>query len=111
MESFTKKTHENKDHSTKVILNSLGNLTILGPKNQPMGNKSWEFKKKWFTTGSYNEIEVSKFDKWDYKSIQQRGEKMLKFLCEKVQENFTFSNDTIRQILFDTDDIIKVIYE
>jgi hypothetical protein len=112
MEGFTQKMNEDKkEHSMKVLLNTLGNLTILGPKNQPMGNKSWEFKKEWFTTGSYNEIEVSKFDKWDYKSIRQRGEKMLNFLCEKAQENFVFDNDAIRQILFDSDDIIKEIYK
>jgi hypothetical protein len=86
-------------------------LTILESKNQSIKNKSWKFKKERFTTGSYNEIEVSKFDKWDYKSIQDRGEKMLKFLGEKAQENFVFDDDAIRQILFDTDYIIKAIYE
>jgi hypothetical protein len=111
MEDFTLGMTEDKGYAEKVLLNTLGNLTILGPKNQPMQNKSWDFKKKWFSTGSYNEIEVSKYDKWNYRSIQQRGEKMLEFLCEKVQDNFVFEKETIRQILFDTDYIIRKIYE
>jgi hypothetical protein len=113
MESFTQKMNEDKkEHSMKVLLNTLGNLTILGSEKNPhMGNNSWEIKKEGFTTGSYNEIEVSKYDKWDYKSIRDRGEKMLKFLGEKVQKNFVFDNDTIRQILFDEDYIIKAVYE
>jgi hypothetical protein len=112
METFTNKINEDKKyHARKVLLNSLGNLTILGPKNQPLGNKSWDSKKEWFSTGSYNEIEISKFEKWNYKSIQQRGEKMLFFLCKKVQDNFFFSNKIIRRILFDADYIINIIYE
>jgi hypothetical protein len=112
MEDFTKTINEDKkEQARKVLLNTLGNLTILGAKNQPLKNKSWNCKKDWFSTGSYNEIEVSKFDKWNYKSIQQRGRKMLKFLCEKVQDNFTLDDNTISQILFDADYIIKRIYE
>jgi hypothetical protein len=112
MEDFTKTINEDKkEQARKVLLNTLGNLTILGAKNQPLKNKSWNCKKDWFSTGSYNEIEVSKFNKWNYKSIQQRGRKMLKFLCEKVQDNFTLDDNTISQILFDADYIIKRIYE
>jgi uncharacterized protein with ParB-like and HNH nuclease domain len=112
MEDFTKTINEEKkEYARKVLLNTLGNLTILGPKNQYLKHNSWNYKKPCFSTGSYNEIEVSKFDKWNYKSIQQRGEKMLKFLCEKAQDDFTLDDDTIRQILFDADYIIKRIYE
>jgi hypothetical protein len=112
MEGFTKKINEDeKEYSMKVLLNTLGNLTILGPKNQEIKNDPWVSKKDRFSTGSYNEIEASKYNEWTYKSIQQRGEKMLKFLCEKVQDDFVFDELTIRQILFDTDYIIKAICE
>jgi hypothetical protein len=41
-----KKINEDKrEHSMKVLLNTLGNLAILGPKNQPLKNKSWNSKK------------------------------------------------------------------
>lgn len=112
-EDFIKMISEDEDkrnYAIKVLLNTLGNLTILKDKNQPLQNKSWDFKKERFSTGSYNEIEISKFEKWNYTNIQQRGEKMLNFLCKKVQDNFTFDNETRRQILFDADYIIKRIY-
>ena len=111
IEEFTETINEDKkDYVIKVLLNTLGNLTILKEKNQELQDKSWDVKKKRFSTGSYNEIEISKYDKWNYTSIQKRGEKMLKFLCEKVQDNFTFDDETTRQILFDADYIIKRIY-
>ena len=83
----------------------------MGPKNQSIKNESWDYKKERFSTGSFNEIEISKSDKWNYRSIQQRGEKLLKFLCLKVQDGFTFDNEAIRQILFDADYIIKRVYD
>jgi uncharacterized protein with ParB-like and HNH nuclease domain len=112
MEKFTKNINEDKrEHSMKVLLNTLGNLTILGPKNQPLKNKSWEAKRTWFSTGSYNEIEISKIDKWEYNAIKNRGIKMLKYLCEKIQNGFLFDENTMQQILFDTDYIIKEVYK
>jgi hypothetical protein len=112
MKEFINMVDEDKEpHSTKVLLNTLGNLTILGAKNQPLQNKPWNSKKEWFSTGSYNEIEISKFDKWGYNSIRDRGMKMLKYLCDKVQNGFTFDENTMQQILFDADYIIKEVYK
>jgi uncharacterized protein with ParB-like and HNH nuclease domain len=102
---------EKKNYAIKVLINSLGNLTILDEKNQYLKNHSWSCKKDSFSTGSYNEIEISKYDQWNYISIRQRGEKMMEYLCNKIQDNFSFDKNVVRDILFDAEYIIKRIYE
>lgn len=90
----------------KVLINTLGNLTILkNGKNSSLGNKSWELKKERFRTGSYNEIAVSKYDKWNKYTIKERGEEMLKFLQTKV-DGLIFSDQDIEKVLFYDDYII-----
>lgn len=72
---------EKKAQAQKILLNTIGNLTILkNGKNASLGNRSWSDKKERFSTGSYNEIEVAKRDVWDQKAIWERGAKLLKFL-------------------------------
>ena len=110
-EYLSKFSDERKDHALKVLLNSLGNLTILLHKNQPLGNKSWEYKREWFNTGSYNEYEISKNDYWDFSAIRKRGENMLEFLCNKINKDFKLEEELVKQILFNTDYIIKRVYE
>lgn len=95
----------------KVLINTLGNLTILmNGKNSSLGNKGWEEKKERFRTGSYNEIEISKHDTWNKENIEKRGNQMLKFLESKIK-GLTFSEGDIEKILFYDDYIIDVIYE
>jgi len=95
----------------KVLINSLGNLTILkNGKNSSLGNKGWEKKKERFTTGSYNEIAISKYDTWTKDNIAKRGKEMLKFLESKIM-GLTFSDKDIENILFYDDYIIEIIYE
>jgi len=111
LEGFGAIDDDNKNHAEKVLINSLGNLTILGPKNQGVQDHSWSEKKHCFSAGSYNEMEISHYyDQWTYKSIQKRGEDMLKFLCDKVMDNFSFDEQTTREILFNRDYIIKRVY-
>lgn len=90
----------------KVLINSLGNLTILkGGKNSELGNKPWnttngvEGKKTRYSTGSYNEIEISKNNEWNEYKIWERGCKIMSFIVHKlgIQE---FSNDLLKKILF-----------
>jgi hypothetical protein len=111
MNEFLKTFDEdNKEYAIKVLLNSLGNLTILDVKNQRLKDDPWSKKKECFRTGSYNEIEISDYEQWNFKSIQKRGEKMLRFLCEKIREGFSLDIDISREILFDSYYIIKRIY-
>ncbi|WP_160143778.1 DUF262 domain-containing protein [Chryseolinea soli] len=75
----------NHEMSIKILLNTLGNLTILRDgKNSSVGNKSWQDKRARFRTGSYNEIDIAEKDIWDHAEIVDRGIKMLEFMETKV---------------------------
>jgi hypothetical protein len=61
--------------------NSLGNLLLLSSKKNSMAsNKPFKDKKELYSVGSFNEIEVSKYDKWTTKEIDERSEKILRFM-------------------------------
>lgn len=99
------------EQGRKVLINSLGNLTILkNGKNSSLGNKSWTDKKERFRTGSYNEIDISKHDTWTKDKIAERGSKMLKFLETKVG-GLTFTADDIEKVLFYDENIIDKVYD
>lgn len=99
------------EQARKVLINSLGNLTILkNGKNSSLGNKSWLDKKERFRTGSYNEIDISQHNSWTKDKIAQRGKEMLKFLEYKIN-GLTFSDTDIEKILFYDDFIINKIYD
>jgi hypothetical protein len=99
------------EQARKVIINTLGNLTLLkNGKNPELGNKSWELKKERFSTGSYNEIAISKYNAWTKESIAARGKEMLQFLETKIS-GLKFSDQDIEKVLFYDDYIIGVIYE
>lgn len=102
---------EYKEQARKVLINSLGNLTILkNGKNSSLGNKSWLDKKERFKTGSYNEIDISQQDSWSKDKIAKRGKEMLKFLESKIT-GLTFSENEIEKVLFYDEFIINKIYD
>jgi uncharacterized protein with ParB-like and HNH nuclease domain len=93
----------------KVLLNTLGNLTILkNGKNSSLGNKGWAEKKDRFRTGSYNEIAISNNDNWTKQKISERGSEMLHFLQTKVT-GLTFTDEDIKGILYFDDYIAERI--
>ena len=103
------------EQARKVLINSLGNLTILkGGKNSELGNKPWlplggvEGKKSRYSTGSYNEIEISKNDKWNEEKIWKRGCKIMSFLCQKLGIP-VFSDSLLKKTLFYTEDFYDKI--
>ncbi|CAM1346981.1 DUF262 domain-containing protein [Tenacibaculum insulae] len=94
-------TSEFKKYSKKEkikLLNSLGNLVLLGQsKNSEFQNKCFDFKKKHinkegdevgFFNGAYSEIQVSSYDKWTSAEIKDRGIKMFLFLEERWNIDF-----------------------
>jgi len=92
----------------KVLLNTLGNLTILkNGKNSSLGNRGWEQKKERFRTGSYNEIAISANNKWTRSNISIRGFDMMKFLQTKVT-GLNLNDEDIKSALFYDDPIIKM---
>lgn len=88
--------HSKKER--KILLNTLGNLVLLGQsKNSEFQNKCFDFKKKHtnkdgdevgFFNGAYSEIEVSSYDNWTPVEIESRGKKMLSFLEERWNIDF-----------------------
>jgi uncharacterized protein with ParB-like and HNH nuclease domain len=112
VQSVTALVEPEKQYQTeKVLINTLGNLTILSNgKNPSLGNKRWIDKKERFSTGSYNEIAISKKERWTKDEIAERGKEILKFLEKKIG-GFTFSDQDIEKTLFCEDYIIDIIYD
>lgn len=82
----------NKNFSTEdeikaknILLNSLGNLTIIQDiKNSGIGNNPWETKRLSYSRGCFSEIEISSninWDPWSHNSILNRGIKLLDSLA------------------------------
>lgn len=96
-----------RNQAIKVLINTLGNLTILkNGKNAALGNRSWIEKKERYRTGSYNEIEISKFTDWNKNNIYDRGFDMLKFMESKVT-GLKFTEEDKKKALFYDDYIIQ----
>ncbi|MDD4404102.1 MAG: DUF262 domain-containing HNH endonuclease family protein [Parabacteroides sp.] len=108
VDEFTNPIEEElKNQARKVLINTLGNLTILkNGKNSALGNKSWIEKKERYRTGSYNEIEISNYLDWTLKSISERGFDMLKFMESKIS-GLTFTKEDMKKALFYDDYIIQ----
>lgn len=125
VESFLESASDNEEGrrlACRVLINTLGNLTILRHgKNSSLGNKPWIEKKARFRTGSYNEIEVSDYHRWqeekvlgiqatsldsewDKNTIKERGEKMIRLLFKKLG-CANPSESIIHQMLFSSEDL------
>lgn len=95
----------------KVLINTLGNLTILkGEKNSSLSNQGWVDKKNRFSTGSYNEIDISKNADWTKKEILKRGIEMLLFLENKI-DGLKFTDQEKYKMLFYEDYVIEIFSE
>ncbi len=95
----------------RVLINTLGNLTILkGGKNSSLGNLGWDYKKKRFETGSYNEIDISRNSEWSSREIYLRGIKMVVFLESKIS-GLKFSEEEKFKLLFYDSSIIQKFTE
>ena len=56
---------------------------LSSKKNSKASNKAFKDKKEIYSSGSFSEIEVSKYDKWTTKEIDERSEKILDFVNER----------------------------
>ncbi len=81
----------------KTIVNSLGNLTIIGARtNSALQNDAYSTvqngawgaesgKRKFYATqGTYSETVIANAERWDYHSILKRGSELLDFLAERL---------------------------
>lgn len=84
----------------KILINTLGNLTILkDKKNSSLQDDSWELKRQRYESGSFNELEISQNEKWNQFSILERGRNMVHFL-ETMVSGLKFSDEEIMALLF-----------
>ena len=84
-------TKEEIEKAKNVLINTLGNLTVIQDiKNAGIGNNPWFTKKESYLNGSYSEIQIAtekEWNPWSYASIKARGETMLKFMCDYLRHN------------------------
>lgn len=77
------------ERAKKILINSLGNLTVIqNIKNAGIGNSSWSKKQKAYSQGSYSEIEIAtnkSWNPWGHIAIRERGEQMLNFMCDYLK--------------------------
>jgi uncharacterized protein with ParB-like and HNH nuclease domain len=94
---------EDQEYGKKVLINTLGNLTLLKQaKNSSLGNEAWADKKERYSTGSYSERNIEKsFQEWNKNTIKERGFEMLTFLEDKVDcLKIKITDDMKEEILF-----------
>jgi hypothetical protein len=94
---------EDQEYGKKVLINTLGNLTLLKQaKNSSLGNEAWADKRERYSTGSYSEKNIDKsFQEWNKNTIKERGFEMLTFLEDKVDCLKTkITDDMKEEILF-----------
>jgi hypothetical protein len=96
--------------ATNILVNSLGNLTILGDsKNSSVSNSSWNEKRERYRTGSFNEIEISENETWNKQQIWERGKRIMEFLLyEKlgIPQN-SLAQDELEKSLFYSSEYYK----
>lgn len=94
---------DEKNRAQKIIINTLGNLTIIkDAKNSALQNDTWESKRLRYETGSFSEQEISKEEHWNKTTIWKRGCKMLDFMTTLV-EGLSFTEEQKKQLLFVSD--------
>ena len=102
---------DKREQAHKVLINTIGNLTILkNGKNSSLGKKGWFEKQTRYKTGSYNEIAIANYANWEKSNLAERGSEMLKFLESKIK-GLKFTDEDIQNILFYDDYIINLIYD
>lgn len=87
----------------KVLVNTLGNLTVLkDSKNSSLGNNPWEKKRTAYAQGCYSEMEIAKNHVWNYDTIMARGKGMLNFLGQMIGTSFAQNEER--------DDYVDVLF-
>ena len=95
---------DRENMAKKILINTLGNLTILkDKKNSSLQDDSWELKRIRYESGSFNELEISRKDKWNQFTIMERGRNMVHFL-ETMISGLKFSDEEIMALLFVKED-------
>lgn len=74
----------------KIVVNSLGNLTLLKfSENSSASNGSWQKKREIYNRNenkSYDLANIVSNENWNIDVIEARGKKMLQFLATRINE-------------------------
>ena len=87
----------------RLLINSLGNLTILrGGKNAHVSNDSWVDKQKAYKGASFNEMDIAEIrdeswetinrNQWTEEDILNRGKLLFEFLLTKIEYSGVYYN-------------------
>ena len=94
---------DEKHRAEKIIVNTLGNLTILrDSKNSELQNDPWTIKCARYKAGSFSELAISEKEVWDGCAIRERGIEMIDFLASMVQ-GLSFTEQQKEELLFVSD--------
>lgn len=109
MDAYLKDRQFNDDElkrAKNILLNSLGNLTIIrDKKNSSLGNNPWNIKVSAYANGCFSERDISdtaSWHPWSAESIFLRGKEMLAYLisylgCVDIdeQDKETYEQDLL----------------
>lgn len=89
-----KPSEETLELAKKVLLNTLGNLTVLkDSKNSSLGNNPWDVKQPAYAKGCYSEMAIAQNVVWNFDTILARGKEMLNYLGTMLGVTFVQNND------------------
>lgn len=100
---------DNKEKASIILINTLGNLTIIrDKKNSSLQDDSWSEKRKRYKSGSFSEIEISSKKEgedfehvsWNKDTIYERGCDLVKFMESKIK-GLKFDDEETKNLLFD----------
>ena len=75
------------DLKQKIVVNSLGNLTLLrSSENSSASNGSWQKKRVIYKNKSNDLTAIVQNKNWNIETIEARGKKMLNFLAKMINE-------------------------
>ena len=95
----------------KIIINTLGNLTIIkDAKNSELQNNSWEDKRERYKNGTFCEIKIAQESEWNGSTILNRGIDMLQFLMTMVP-GLSLNEEQQKRMLFVAEKYFPAISE
>lgn len=101
---------ENKWRASVVLINSLGNLTIIKDrKNSELQNDGWDKKRERYKTGYYSEQQVSESEKWTPLEVFKRGKDIYRFIESRISD-LHFSEEELLDVLFSQEMYYPVEY-
>lgn len=101
---------EYKWRASVILINSLGNLTIIRDrKNSELQNDAWKQKRERYKTGYYSEQQVSENEHWTPIEVFNRGKDIYRFIESRI-DGLHFSDKDLLDVLFSQEMYYPVEY-